>query len=436
MALLSLQGHETILGYRDSCSLEMELDSIALKRGMSTSGFVVSLPFGFIRTSSGRHRFADLPRNRGTTTISRRVVTTAKSSQEVLIVGAGVIGLTTAIRLREAGFQVSILAEESPSTILSRKTTPWYDTPPATYTSSGSGGLWMPFLLEGDDVKEWATETHNVYQRHANDDIGVRILEGFIVHARTVPELPWYAKLVSMEVITPKDDSRVPPDYRAALRFTTPVVQMELYLPYLEQTVSELGIPLILTREHTMRGKPTAWDLRQVLDYATQQYGETPTIVNCCGLGARYLSDDTLIPVRGVTRRVKRPPHVKHFISEAMDDGFMSKEGLVAYAIPRGDEMTLGGTVYRNDWSEVAEENVVNGVHRRASRLVDVVDAEETGRWSGLRPVREDGNARVEVEETNGVTMIANYGHGGSGVTTCWGCASHVVRLLQALPPR
>jgi len=47
----------------------------------------------------------------------------------------------------------------------------------------------------------------------------------------------------------------------------------------------------------------------------------------------------------------------------------------------------------------------------------------------GLRPCRT-GGVRLEWERVGTLQIIHNYGHGGSGVTLSWGCASEVVQMF------
>ena len=48
----------------------------------------------------------------------------------------------------------------------------------------------------------------------------------------------------------------------------------------------------------------------------------------------------------------------------------------------------------------------------------------------GIRPYRN--SVRVEVAEAiNGVPVCVNYGHGGSGVTLAWGCASDAIAAME-----
>lgn len=363
------------------------------------------------------------------------------SQRPVLVVGAGVIGLTTAIRLRETGHEVVILAQETPSTIISRDTSVLKSVPPGTYTSSGSGGLWMPFALGGEEVEAWATVAFEKFKKETEIGVGVDMLDGFILQANNTPtELPWYADITNMKLMSPAEDARIPAEYQCALYFTTPIVQMEPYLMYLEKTATSLGIPLEVTSKHTTEGISTMWTSSQVGDFAQSTFeGLRPLVVNCCGLGARLLANDETIPGRGVTVRVKRPADKRYFITENMADGRLSRDGLLAYCIPRGDEYTLGGTIFEGDWSETTTDEEVQALKARVDCLIPgIAAAEETSVWSGLRPMRGDGRARVEVQAEGldgreGLDVVANYGHGGSGVTICWGCADEVVKLVAGL---
>lgn len=51
----------------------------------------------------------------------------------------------------------------------------------------------------------------------------------------------------------------------------------------------------------------------------------------------------------------------------------------------------------------------------------------------GLRPYRR-GGLRLEQEELDGKHWVHNYGHGGSGITVCWGCAEWVARAVDRDP--
>lgn len=356
-----------------------------------------------------------------------KLVQKVAATRRVLVVGAGIIGLTTAIRLQEAGHAVTIVARETPETIFYRDQSPLKSEPLGTYTSSGSGGFWMPIFLEGDKIQCWATVTYNMLLKHAKQNIGVSIMDALFLCARKEASLPWYSSLSNMKLVTPEHDKRVPQQYKCALKFTTAVVQMNIYMCHLQSLLKQLGVPIHLTREIGCGSHSPSWDMSLASQYA-KQMGEDTIIVNCAGVGAGLISGEEMIPGRGILLRVKRPPQLNYVITENEEDAILSKDGLLAYAIPRGDEMLLGGTIFKGDWSEQADDEDVAGVRSRAEQLLPIQGMEETGRWSGLRPLRSEGTARVMKESDN---VISNYGHGGSGVSICWGCAEDVVSFVN-----
>lgn len=66
---------------------------------------------------------------------------------------------------------------------------------------------------------------------------------------------------------------------------------------------------------------------------------------------------------------------------------------------------------------------------------LDFSDARIRGFVAGLRPYRA-GSPRLEVERLGAKTVLHNYGHGGSGITMCWGAAEEGVEMLSpALSP-
>lgn len=48
----------------------------------------------------------------------------------------------------------------------------------------------------------------------------------------------------------------------------------------------------------------------------------------------------------------------------------------------------------------------------------------------GLRPLR-DGGPRIEADKVDGVSLVHNYGHGGFGYQTSFGCAQVAVGLVN-----
>src|SRR5579859_3556704 len=94
---------------------------------------------------------------------------------DVVVVGAGVIGLTTAVVLAEAGLRVRVDAER----------------PPGATTSAAAGATWGPFMIGPEDrVAAWAATSMPIFEELAAgpDETGVAVIEG--THQSLTPTRP------------------------------------------------------------------------------------------------------------------------------------------------------------------------------------------------------------------------------------------------------
>jgi D-amino-acid oxidase len=51
----------------------------------------------------------------------------------------------------------------------------------------------------------------------------------------------------------------------------------------------------------------------------------------------------------------------------------------------------------------------------------------------GLRPLR-DGGIRLDREQIEGIWVVHNYGHGGAGYQSSYGCARVAAKLVREVP--
>ena len=297
----------------------------------------------------------------------------------MVVVGAGVTGMTCAVRLAEDGHQVEVLARDLP----------------LETTSVVAAALWYPYLaLPQDRVTVWAGESYAAFAALAGGDAGVRMVTG--TEALNEPtEDPWWATAVP-------ELRRVPPPsgYAGAWSFTSPVIDMPVYLQWLRDRLDELGGTL--TRM-SMSSLPQTDDV----------------VVNCAGLGARRLArDEDVRPVRGQVVVVN---------GVDLDQWWLDATG-PTYVVPRERTVVVGGTDEAGDWSRTPSPETATEILRRATRLVpELADATVVGHRVGLRPVRP--SVRLEAEGR----VIHCYGHGGAGVTLSWGCANEVRQLAAQL---
>ncbi|KRF19596.1 FAD-dependent oxidoreductase [Nocardioides sp. Soil796] len=298
----------------------------------------------------------------------------------VNVVGAGVVGLTCAIRLLESGHRVDVLARDLP----------------LETTSSVAAAIWYPYrALPQDRVTAWSGASYAEFVGLAGDRAtGVRMVTGTEVFTTRKAEPWWRAAVPSLD-----RETSLPPGFVDGWTFTTPVVEMPLYLRWLAARVEELGGTI--TRMN-LQALPTGGDL----------------VVNCAGLGARHLaSDKSVVPVRGQVVVVEQRGIDRWAID---DDG-------PTYVVPRSRDVVIGGTSDEGDWSRTPSPGTAREILARAARIMPEIEGAKVLRHKvGLRPVRP----AVRVERVGRVVHC--YGHGGAGVTMSWGCADEVADLVNA----
>src|ERR1700733_9193696 len=96
---------------------------------------------------------------------------------EVLVIGAGVAGLTTAVCLAESGLAVTVQARQLPEQT----------------TSAVAGAIWGRHLVEDTSrVTRWCAETLEVFTELATDPgAGVRLVGGIDVARGAYPRPGW-----------------------------------------------------------------------------------------------------------------------------------------------------------------------------------------------------------------------------------------------------
>jgi D-amino-acid oxidase len=306
----------------------------------------------------------------------------------VIVVGAGVIGLSCALRLLEAGHRVDVLARELP-----RET-----------TSATAAAIWYPYRAWPQErVLAWSRATYDAFATLAAErpDSGVVLREGTEA-APSRDEKPWWSEAVP----DLHETLDVPTGYDGGWAFTAPVIEMPVYLDWLAARVLAGGGSL--TRLN-LQGLPRPGD----------GTGGPDAVVDCSGLGAKFLAEDpSMYPVQGQVVLVEQVGLERWWLDSATDEG-------PTYVVPRSRDIVVGGTDVEGEWSRTPSPDVAASILRRALRLVpELAGAEVLGHKVGLRPARPE----VRVERVGDVVHC--YGHGGAGVTLSWGCADEVVELL------
>jgi len=305
----------------------------------------------------------------------------------VIVVGAGVIGLSCAVRLAEGGYDVAVFARDLP----------------LETTSAVAAAIWYPYLSAPEDrVAAWSTTAYEEFAKLAELEPSVRMRHGREFLVERTPDPRWTDILPDLTRVSP------PAGFEDGWAFTSPVIDMPVYLKALVKRLELAGGSL--TRS-ALPALPTTADV----------------VINCAGLGARLTAaDPTVTPVRGQVMTVEQCGLTEWLVADR------SPEELT-YVVPREHDVVVGGTSQPNDWNLAVDPVTAEQHLDRAAELVPQLRKATIIRHRvGLRPARP--TIRCELVRTRtGEPVIHCYGHGGSGVTLSWGCADEVFELVQGI---
>lgn len=310
---------------------------------------------------------------------------------EVLVLGGGVAGLTTALCLLRAGKRVRVAARAYI----------------AGTTSAVAAAFWYPYRAYPEAmVAPWARTSYARFAELSRTapEAGVLRRETVEVFPQFAPPPAWASELPDFQFVPTAD---LPLGYGAGHRFTSFVIETTIYLPWLMREVEAAGGELTV---HAY----------QSLDEAVR---DCPRVVDCTGLGARELvPDPSLYAVRGQVVRVRNPGISRVWIDEYSGGG-------ITYIVPRSHDVVLGGTADEREEDTTPDPARTPGIIARCARLEPrLADAEILSVVVGLRPARPA--VRLEAEARAGGLVVHNYGHGGAGVTLSWGCAEAAAHLV------
>ena len=316
------------------------------------------------------------------------------SKKNAAVIGVGVIGLSTAILALERGYNVTIYS----------------DKPPMETTSLKAAAYFKPYAVAHNDLTQGmlkiAWEYYEQLVSQYGDALGVRKH----VHWEAMSLLKDdedISYLDVMEEVTQVEGPHVPGGYAFGRRYRTFLMDTPIFLPWLLQRFTEAGGTFVLLDKKFT-------NLGQLAELATD------VVFNCAGLGARELCNDKAVtPIKGQIVIVDPEPDMDWSIST---DNF--------YIVPRKYDTVLGGTAEWHVNDETVELETVDRIIQGNKPILPHLNLNSVRRtYAGLRPYRTDG-IRLESQEVNGKQIVHNYGHGGAGLTLCWGSAYRALQLV------
>ena len=237
------------------------------------------------------------------------------------VIGSGVMGLTSARLLQDAGWNVTIYTRN-----VARHT-----------TSNVAAGEWSPFSAHDPEVSsaafksqfEWAARiAHHAYTNLGGADYGIRWLETYqLSDSPDEREDNGLADLFPMTRMLGPGEHPFPTRY--ARSFVTMQIDPAVLLRQLIEDFQISGGKFVI---RNFKGRADVLSVSE------------PVIFNCSGLGAAELfEDEELVPAKGQLVYIPPDPAVDYMT-------FGGGNGML-YMFPRSDVILLGGTFKLGDYT-------------------------------------------------------------------------------------
>jgi D-amino-acid oxidase len=256
-------------------------------------------------------------------------------SGSVAVLGAGVMGLSTARLVQETGFPVTIYTAA---------------LPPDT-TSNIAGGQFHPFAVFREDMvtPEFKAQflravdySWRRFQIMVGDDYGVRWLPTYV--ETDSPEAQLLANFPPVNRLLNQAEHPFP--WEGTLRYDTMYVETGRYLRQMIRDVQ------LASGKIEVRKFATPADIAALSE---------KLVFNCTGLGSRDLfGDQELQPIRGQLAILEPQPEVRY-----------AALGEFGYMFPRADGILLGGTFERDVWDATPQPAAIARIVASHKRFFD-----------------------------------------------------------------
>ena len=371
------------------------------------------------------------------------------NKEKVLVLGAGVSGLSSGILLLKEGFDVTIWAKDFSTDITSNKASAvihpslcsnqkniiiWgilfslpvigniakfiYPTFVRVYSllyKKNSNKINTKINKEQEELLSMGEFTYDYIKNNILDSNNSGCIERNVkeIFNRPKKNPPWsnshWIKTKGNFKRIPKEE--LPKTYIDGYEISTIVVEPNIYMDYIMNNFKQLG------------GKIVQKDIQNIDDILKSEF---QTIVNCTGLGSRTLFNDKKVySVRGQLVTIRKIPGIEDVI---VDHDNPVKD--LCIITPRIDNITLGGVDQAYNYNLEPNEKDTKDIIKKCTEIDPrLKDLEIIDVTVGLRPQRYP--IRIEKETIANKTIVHNYGHGESGFTLSWGCAKKVVDLVK-----
>ncbi|KAK5992432.1 D-amino-acid oxidase-like protein [Cladobotryum mycophilum] len=349
---------------------------------------------------------------------------------EIIVIGAGVIGLSSALRLQQAGYRVTIIARDFPTpfeTVDKRAL--------INYSSqwAGAHNRWViptnP-IEERDHALGVATYHYMEETSKRHHEAGVTFMKGIEYFEDPQPAqrdlTDERARELGLEEFRVLEKSEFPDDrVNWGCEYKTWSLNPMVYCSFLLRQFSFLG------------GKVVDRELRNLHEaFLVKSLSGVQTVINCSGIG---FNDPAVFPTRGQTCVIANPCDVTVTRQNA--------DGSWTFCIPRGFHggTIIGSTKEPDNWdadpSPEVRERLLQALASTYPPILSNGPLHVLGDIVGRRPTRH-GGIRLEREdisegEIKGLAepgsrrIIHAYGLGARGYELSWGVAGTVLELVK-----
>ncbi|BGP37327.1 D-amino acid oxidase [Rhodotorula kratochvilovae] len=359
------------------------------------------------------------------------------ADKRIVVLGAGVVGLSCGLALAQKGYRVHFVARDLPE-----------DSTSQGFASPWAGANWTPFYSRDEGVRQAAWEEATFARWVSLVPAGLAMwLKDTRRYADTEAGLlaHWYRDITPNYRHLSREEC---PLGAVGVAYDTLSVNAPVYCQYLVKELQKLG---------------ATFERRAVTSIEQAFQGDdVALLINATGLGAKSIAgieDDAAHPIRGQTVLVKSD--CKRCTMDSSDPE------APAYIIPRpGGEVICGGTYLVDNWDLSPSPATAQRILEQCLRLDPSISSDGTlagihilRHNVGLRPARR-GGPRVEVErlalplvrgegahaalalgkargaaagekDKKEVTLVHAYGFSSAGYQQSWGVAEDVLKLVE-----
>ncbi|CAG7920181.1 unnamed protein product [Penicillium olsonii] len=345
----------------------------------------------------------------------------------VIIIGAGVLGLSSAVELSQHGYKVTVVARELPGDDSLDYASPWAGahfrpSPANTVAERLEQSLMRETYREFEKIAEIPEAGVNFIPAVEYFDAPSLLDSGYT-------EWPGFRILEATEYPSGHESIRLGVTYRAW------VLNSPTYLQWLQRQAEKHGAQFI---------KAELGDPQQAVAVyrASQPHGVVSDVIAIVNASGRGFDDRDSFPSRGQFIIVSNK--CDQTISHHWADG----SSTVIIPRPLGGGTVIGGTKEPHDWSEnISDASTAQILQRVGDLCPNMVDrgTADVGNTHGFhvkqvyvarRPMRKGGlrlekvDLRIQDLQAT-LPLIHCYGAGASGYKVSWGVAKQVSEIVS-----